>query len=119
MRIPRRESPPDSGIRPEKRVQRATAQGVEQALRDCDTTLNIIAPAMITTHITVAKSSMSLTQCSFDTLYTLYLAQFVHHGVETFGVLHVEADVAFENAVVAVDVHFADIDTTSPCAATI
>ena len=58
---------------------------------------------MITTHITVAKSSMSLTQCSFDTLYTLYLAQFVHHGVETFGVLHVEADVAFEDAVVAVD----------------
>ena len=30
--------------------------------------------------------------------------------METFGVLHVEADVAFEDAVVAVDVHFADID---------
>ena len=47
---------------------------------------------------------------SFDGFDTLDLADAVHDGVQTLGILHVEADAPLEDAVVAVDVHLADVD---------
>lgn len=46
----------------------------------------------------------------FYALYSLYLADAVHHRVQAFGILDVEADRPFEYAVVALDGDFADVD---------
>lgn len=47
---------------------------------------------------------------SFDGFDALDLADAVHDGIQALGVLHVEADASLEDAVVAVDVHLADVD---------